>query len=73
MPMGSIAKVITAYVVIEPGRLNRLITVPKEIIAYDKKYGASRRTWSCWGGTRCDCQARAAEARTAPRKHVPRG
>jgi len=41
VPMGSIAKVMTAYVVIESGNLNRLITVPKGIIAYDKKYGAS--------------------------------
>jgi D-alanyl-D-alanine carboxypeptidase (penicillin-binding protein 5/6) len=41
VPMGSIAKVMTAYVVIESGDLNRLITVPKGITAYDKKYGAS--------------------------------
>jgi D-alanyl-D-alanine carboxypeptidase (penicillin-binding protein 5/6) len=41
VPMGSIAKVMTAYVVIESGHLNRLITVPKGITAYDKKYGAS--------------------------------
>jgi D-alanyl-D-alanine carboxypeptidase (penicillin-binding protein 5/6) len=41
VPMGSIAKVMTAYVVIESGNLNRLITVPKGITAYDKKYGAS--------------------------------
>lgn len=41
VPMGSITKVMTAYVVIRAGNLNRLITVPKGIIAYDKKYGAS--------------------------------
>jgi D-alanyl-D-alanine carboxypeptidase (penicillin-binding protein 5/6) len=40
-PMGSITKVMTAYVVIEAGGLNRVITVPKGIIGYDKKYGAS--------------------------------
>jgi D-alanyl-D-alanine carboxypeptidase (penicillin-binding protein 5/6) len=40
-PMGSITKVMTAYVVIEAGDLNRVITVPKGIVAYDKKYGAS--------------------------------
>jgi serine-type D-Ala-D-Ala carboxypeptidase (penicillin-binding protein 5/6) len=40
-PMGSITKVMTAYVVIEAGDLNRLITVPNGIIAYDDKYGAS--------------------------------
>jgi D-alanyl-D-alanine carboxypeptidase (penicillin-binding protein 5/6) len=41
VPMGSITKVMTAYVVIEAGHLNRLITVPKGIVAYDKEYGAS--------------------------------
>ena len=40
-PMGSITKVMTAYVVIEAGGLNRVITVPKGIVAYDKKYDAS--------------------------------
>jgi D-alanyl-D-alanine carboxypeptidase (penicillin-binding protein 5/6) len=40
-PMGSIAKVMTAYVVIEAGGLNRVFTVPKGIIGYDNKYGAS--------------------------------
>jgi serine-type D-Ala-D-Ala carboxypeptidase (penicillin-binding protein 5/6) len=40
-PMGSITKVMTAYVVIEAGGLTRVITVPKGIIAYDKKYDAS--------------------------------
>jgi D-alanyl-D-alanine carboxypeptidase (penicillin-binding protein 5/6) len=41
VPMGSIAKVMTAYVVIESGNLNQLITVPDGITAYDKAYGAS--------------------------------
>lgn len=41
VPMGSIAKVMTAYVVIQSGNLGRVITVPKGINAYDKKYGAS--------------------------------
>ncbi|HLH82132.1 MAG TPA: serine hydrolase [Trebonia sp.] len=40
-PMGSIAKVMTAYVVIEAGGLNRVITVPRGIVGYDRKYGAS--------------------------------
>jgi D-alanyl-D-alanine carboxypeptidase (penicillin-binding protein 5/6) len=40
-PMGSITKVMTAYVVIEAGGLNRVITVPKGIVAYDKTYDAS--------------------------------
>jgi serine-type D-Ala-D-Ala carboxypeptidase (penicillin-binding protein 5/6) len=34
-PMGSITKVMTAYVVIEAGHLNRVITVPGGITAYD--------------------------------------
>jgi serine-type D-Ala-D-Ala carboxypeptidase (penicillin-binding protein 5/6) len=34
-PMGSITKVMTAYVVIEAGHLNRMITVPSGIIGYD--------------------------------------
>lgn len=41
VPMGSIAKVMTAYVVIQSGGLGRVITVPKGITAYDKKYDAS--------------------------------
>lgn len=41
VPMGSITKVMTAYVVITSGNLNQLITVPDGITAYDKKYGAS--------------------------------
>ena len=40
-PMGSITKVMTAYVVIEAGNLNRVITVPSGITAYDKAFGAS--------------------------------
>jgi D-alanyl-D-alanine carboxypeptidase (penicillin-binding protein 5/6) len=40
-PMGSVTKVMTAYVVIESGGLNRMITVPEGIVAYDKKYDAS--------------------------------
>ena len=39
--MGSITKVMTAYVVIEAGSLNRVITVPNGIVAYDKTYDAS--------------------------------
>jgi D-alanyl-D-alanine carboxypeptidase (penicillin-binding protein 5/6) len=39
--MGSITKVMTAYVVIEAGDLNRVITVPSGIIGYDDAYGAS--------------------------------
>jgi len=34
-PMGSITKVMTAYVVIEAGHLNRMITVPSGITDYD--------------------------------------
>jgi serine-type D-Ala-D-Ala carboxypeptidase (penicillin-binding protein 5/6) len=42
-PMGSITKVMTAYVVLTtPGlNLNRVITVPGGIVAYDKTYDAS--------------------------------
>ena len=40
-PMGSITKVMTAYLVIEAGSLNRVITVPNGIVAYDKTYAAS--------------------------------
>jgi D-alanyl-D-alanine carboxypeptidase (penicillin-binding protein 5/6) len=39
--MGSVTKVMTAYVVIEAGHLNRVITVPKGIIGYDHKFDAS--------------------------------
>jgi serine-type D-Ala-D-Ala carboxypeptidase (penicillin-binding protein 5/6) len=41
LPMGSITKVMTAYIVIEAGGLNRAFTVPKGITGYDDKYGAS--------------------------------
>jgi len=40
-PMGSITKVMTAYVVIEAGHLNRVITVPQGIIGYDREFDAS--------------------------------
>jgi D-alanyl-D-alanine carboxypeptidase (penicillin-binding protein 5/6) len=40
-PMGSIAKVMTAYVVIKAGSLNRVLTVPSAITAYDTKNHAS--------------------------------
>jgi D-alanyl-D-alanine carboxypeptidase (penicillin-binding protein 5/6) len=40
-PIGSITKVMTALVVINAGDLDRTITVPQGIIAYDSKYGAS--------------------------------
>jgi D-alanyl-D-alanine carboxypeptidase (penicillin-binding protein 5/6) len=41
VPMASITKVMTAYMVIKAGHLGRLITVPKGIIAYDNRFGAS--------------------------------
>jgi D-alanyl-D-alanine carboxypeptidase (penicillin-binding protein 5/6) len=40
-PMGSVTKVMTAYVVIMAGDLNRVITVPAGITAYDAKFEAS--------------------------------
>ncbi|MBF6171305.1 D-alanyl-D-alanine carboxypeptidase [Nocardia blacklockiae] len=40
-PIGSIAKVMTALVVINAGDLERPITVPGEVIPYDNKFGAS--------------------------------
>jgi serine-type D-Ala-D-Ala carboxypeptidase (penicillin-binding protein 5/6) len=40
-PMGSITKVMTAYVILEAGHLNRVITVPGGIIGYDDAYDAS--------------------------------
>jgi serine-type D-Ala-D-Ala carboxypeptidase (penicillin-binding protein 5/6) len=39
-PIGSIAKVMTALVVIRAGNLSRQIQVPKAVIAYVDKYGA---------------------------------
>jgi len=49
-PIGSITKVMTAYVVLEAGDLNRVITVPSGIIAYDDEYDAS--TAGLWPGER---------------------
>jgi D-alanyl-D-alanine carboxypeptidase (penicillin-binding protein 5/6) len=40
-PMGSITKVMTAIVVLRAGDLHRLVEVPKGVIPYDRKYGAS--------------------------------
>jgi len=40
-PMGSITKVMTAYLVIEAGHLNRVITVPSGITGYDNEFDAS--------------------------------
>ncbi|HEX3959517.1 MAG TPA: serine hydrolase, partial [Trebonia sp.] len=42
-PMGSVTKVMTAYVVLTtPGlNLNQVITVPSGIVAYDERYDAS--------------------------------
>lgn len=40
-PMGSVTKVMTAYVVLRTGDLNRVITVPSGIIGYDNEFGAS--------------------------------
>jgi D-alanyl-D-alanine carboxypeptidase (penicillin-binding protein 5/6) len=40
-PMGSITKVMTAYLVIEAGHLNQQVTVPSGIIGYDGRYDAS--------------------------------
>jgi serine-type D-Ala-D-Ala carboxypeptidase (penicillin-binding protein 5/6) len=41
VPMGSITKVMTAYLVIKAGDLNRVITVPAGIVAYDDEFDAS--------------------------------
>ena len=40
-PMASITKVMTAYLVIQAGNLNRKIKVPKAVLNYVAKYGAS--------------------------------
>lgn len=40
-PMGSITKVMTAYLVIKAGRLHGAISVPKGITAYDDEFDAS--------------------------------
>ncbi|MQY26057.1 D-alanyl-D-alanine carboxypeptidase [Nocardia sp. RB56] len=41
VPIASITKVMTALVVINAGDLERNVTVPEGIIAYDREYGAS--------------------------------
>lgn len=41
VPIASITKVMTALVVINAGDLDRAITVPDGIVAYDREYGAS--------------------------------
>jgi D-alanyl-D-alanine carboxypeptidase (penicillin-binding protein 5/6) len=40
-PMGSITKVMTAYIVIRAGGLSRVITVPEAVVGYDDFYDAS--------------------------------
>jgi D-alanyl-D-alanine carboxypeptidase (penicillin-binding protein 5/6) len=40
-PMASITKVMTAYLVISAGDLNRKITIPKGVLNYVAQYGAS--------------------------------
>jgi serine-type D-Ala-D-Ala carboxypeptidase (penicillin-binding protein 5/6) len=40
-PMGSITKVMTAYIVIKANQLSRVLTVPEGIIAYDEDNSAS--------------------------------
>jgi len=40
-PMGSITKVMTAYLVIKAGGLGRVVTVPEAIVGYDDYYDAS--------------------------------
>jgi serine-type D-Ala-D-Ala carboxypeptidase (penicillin-binding protein 5/6) len=39
--IASITKVMTAYLVIKAGNLNRTIKVPKGVLGYEQKYGAS--------------------------------
>jgi D-alanyl-D-alanine carboxypeptidase (penicillin-binding protein 5/6) len=41
LPMASITKVMTAYLVISAGDLNRKVTVPKSVLNYEATYGAS--------------------------------
>jgi serine-type D-Ala-D-Ala carboxypeptidase (penicillin-binding protein 5/6) len=41
VPMGSIAKVMTAYVVIKANTASRVISVPRGILGYDDAYSAS--------------------------------
>jgi D-alanyl-D-alanine carboxypeptidase (penicillin-binding protein 5/6) len=40
-PIASITKVMTAYLVIQAGDLNRKITIPKAVLNYVAKYGAN--------------------------------
>jgi D-alanyl-D-alanine carboxypeptidase (penicillin-binding protein 5/6) len=40
-PIASITKVMTAYLVIEAGNLDRKVTIPKGVLSYVWKYGAS--------------------------------
>jgi serine-type D-Ala-D-Ala carboxypeptidase (penicillin-binding protein 5/6) len=40
-PIASITKVMTAYLVIQAGDLNRKITIPKGVLSYVWKYGAN--------------------------------
>jgi D-alanyl-D-alanine carboxypeptidase (penicillin-binding protein 5/6) len=40
-PMASITKVMTAYLVVSAGDLNRKVTIPKGVLNYVAKYGAS--------------------------------
>jgi D-alanyl-D-alanine carboxypeptidase (penicillin-binding protein 5/6) len=40
-PMGSITKVMTAYIVIKANQLSRVLTVPKGVVGYDDHYNAS--------------------------------
>jgi serine-type D-Ala-D-Ala carboxypeptidase (penicillin-binding protein 5/6) len=40
-PIASIAKVMTAYLVLQAGNLNRRIKIPKAVLGYVWKYGAS--------------------------------
>lgn len=41
VPMGSITKVMTAYLVIKAGTLTRVLTVPPGIVSYDQRNDAS--------------------------------
>jgi serine-type D-Ala-D-Ala carboxypeptidase (penicillin-binding protein 5/6) len=40
-PIASVTKVMTAYLVIQAGDLNRKITIPKDVLDYVFKYGAN--------------------------------
>lgn len=55
-PIASIAKVMTALVVLQAGGLNRRIAVPKPVTAYVAKYDANAAAWSrarCSPSTSC--------------------